>query len=74
LNDDLDDLTLMYMYGFKNGKDSLKDEINKLRAALVEIVEECRNTGYGDPIVMERMIDRIEETACTALEGEKKDD
>ena len=48
-------------------------EIERLRAALLEIVEECRNTGYGDPIVMERMIDRIEETASAAL-GEKTDD
>jgi hypothetical protein len=48
-------------------------EIKRLRAALLEIVEECRNTGYGDPIVMKRMIDRIEETASAAL-GEKTDD
>lgn len=32
--DEQDDLTLVYMYGFKNGKDSLKDEIARLRAAL----------------------------------------
>jgi hypothetical protein len=32
--DEQDDLTLCYMYGFKNGKDSLKDEIERLRAAL----------------------------------------
>ena len=50
------------------------DDIERLRAVLLEIVEECRNTGYGDPTVMERMIDRIEETACAALEWEKKDD
>jgi uncharacterized coiled-coil DUF342 family protein len=50
----------------------LRDEIARLRAALSEIVEECRNTGYGDLTVMERMIDRIEETASAAL-GEKKD-
>ena len=68
--DEQDDLTLCYMYGFKNGKDSLKDEINKLRAALLEIVEECQNNF----IAMDRMIDRIEETACAALEGEKTDD
>jgi hypothetical protein len=47
-------------------------EVEQLRAGLREIVEECRNTGYGDPIVMERMIDRIEETASAAL-GEKAD-
>jgi hypothetical protein len=62
--EELDDLTLVYMYGAKNGRDSMKDEIERLRAALLEIVEECRN----DPIVIE-MIDRIEETARAALEG-----
>jgi uncharacterized small protein (DUF1192 family) len=36
LNDDLDDLTLMYMYGFKNGRDSMKEEIERLRAVLRE--------------------------------------
>jgi len=45
-------------------------EIERLRAALLEIVEECRN----NPIVIDRMIDRIEETARAALEGEKKND
>jgi uncharacterized membrane protein len=48
-------------------------EVERLRAALSEIVEECRNTGYGDPTVMERMIDRIEEIASAAL-GEKVSD
>lgn len=65
-----DDLTLVYMFGYKNGKNSTKNEINRLRAALSEIVEECRN----NPIVIDRMIDRIEETALTALDGEKADD
>ena len=65
-----DDLTLVYMFGYKNGKNSTKNEINRLRAALSEIVEECRN----NPIVIDRMIDRIEETALTALDGEKTDD
>ena len=50
------------------------DKIERLKAALLEIVEECRNTGYGDAIVMERMIDRIEETARVALEGERTND
>ena len=36
MNDDLDDLTLMYMYGFKNGRDSMKEEIERLRAVLRE--------------------------------------
>ena len=72
MKEEQDDLTLVYMFGFRKGQDSMRDEIKQLRAALSEIVEECRNTGYGDPIVMERMIDRIEETASAAL-GEKAD-
>jgi len=35
--EDLDDLTLVYMYGAKNGRDSMKDEIERLRAALRRI-------------------------------------
>ena len=70
MKEEQDDLTLVYMFGYKNGRNSTKDEINRLRAALLEIVEECRN----DPIVLDRMIDRIEETARAALEGEKADD
>ena len=70
MKEEQDDLTLVYMFGYKNGRNSTKDEIGRLRAALLEIVEECRN----DPIVLDRMIDRIEETARAALEGEKADD
>ena len=51
----------------------LVDEIEQLREALSEIVEECRNTGYGDPTVMERMIDRIGETASAAMRGRQND-
>lgn len=64
-----DDLTLVYMFGYKNGKGSMKAENKRLRAALLEIVEECRN----NPIVIDRMIDRIEETARAALGEEKSD-
>ena len=70
MKEEQDDLTLVYMFGYKNGKDSMKAENKRLRAALLEIVEECRN----DPTVIDRMIDRIEETARAALEGEKSDD
>jgi hypothetical protein len=69
MKEEQDDLTLVYMFGFKNGRNSTKDETNRLRAALLEIVEECRN----NLIVIDRMIDRIEETARAALEGEKAD-
>ena len=45
-------------------------ENERLRKALQEIVKECRN----DPIVLDRMIDRIEVTARAALAGDKSDD
>ena len=48
------------------------NEDKRLRGALSEIVEECQNTGYGDPTVMERMIDRIEETASAAMRDKTK--
>ena len=35
--EDLDDLTLVYMYGAKNGRDSMKDDIERLRGALRRI-------------------------------------
>ena len=70
MKEEQDDLTLVYMFGYKNGKDSMKAENERLRAALLEIVEECRN----DPIVLDRMIDRIEDTARAALDGGKSDD
>ena len=35
--EELDDLTLVYMYGAKNGRDSMKDEIERMRDALRRI-------------------------------------
>ena len=35
--EELDDLTLVYMYGAKNGRDSMKEEIDRLREALREL-------------------------------------
>jgi hypothetical protein len=32
--EELDDLTLVYMYGAKNGRDSMKEEIERLRAEI----------------------------------------
>ena len=37
--EELDDLTLVYMYGAKNGRDSMKDEIERLRAALNDVAQ-----------------------------------
>ncbi len=43
-------------------------EIERLRAALEQIVEHCANDGYGNPIVDNRTVDRCEETALLALD------
>jgi hypothetical protein len=40
MTEDLDDLTLVYIYGFKNGEQSMKAEIERLRAALREARED----------------------------------
>ena len=67
--EDLDDLTLVYMYGAKNGRDSMKDEIDRLRAAL-------RTIGYGPPDEGDKLqlLNMFVETARAALkEGEKTD-
>lgn len=42
-----------------------------LREALREIADQCQNTGYGNAIVMERIIDRIESIVIDALKEEK---
>jgi len=67
--EELDDLTLIYMYGFKNGKDSLKDEIERLRDALRRISHAphgkvyCAN-GHEEAVLIAR----------AALEGGKTDE
>ena len=71
-----DDLTLVYMFGYKNGKDSLKDEIERLllieqgAANLCDKCgwrmkfpnEECRNCEHARLVEGERnrMVDRWE--------------
>ena len=62
MKEEQDDLTLVYMFGYKNGKDSMKAEIKRLRAALQRIVD------YG--LVSYADLER----ALAVLEGEKKDD
>jgi hypothetical protein len=59
--EELDDLTLVYMYGAKNGRDSMKDEIDRLRAALREIEWSNDSKWQSD-------------RARAALEGEKTDE
>ena len=68
MTEDLDDLTLVYMYGAKNGRDSMKDEIDRLRAAL-------RTIGYGPPDEGDKLqlLNMFVETARAALEGGKTD-
>ena len=68
MTEELDDLTLVYMYGAKNGRDSMKDEIERLRAAL-------RTIGYGPPDEGDKLqlLNMFVETARAALEGEKTD-
>ena len=59
-----DDLTLVYMFGYKNGKDSMKAENERLRAALLQIAE---TPDHYTPHM-------VRTHARAALEGEKKDD
>jgi len=40
VKEEQDDLTLVYMWGFKRGQESMKDEIARLRAALEDIANE----------------------------------
>lgn len=69
MNDDLDDLTLVYMYGFKNGKDSMKEEIDRLRTVLQEIAD--------GPLDADKsyvsLLHELRSKARAAIEGEKKD-
>ena len=46
MSEELDDLTLVYMYGFKNGKDSLKDEIERLLLIEQGAAEPCDTCGW----------------------------
>ena len=62
MKEEQDDLTLVYMFGYKNGKDSMKVENERLRAALQRIVD------YG--LVSSADLER----ALVVLEGEKADD
>ena len=63
--EDLDDLTLVYMYGAKNGRDSMKDEIDRLREALA-LADAALSGANMNMRVVEKKI-------RAALEGEKTD-
>jgi plasmid stabilization system protein ParE len=64
-----DDLTLVYMFGYKNGKDSMKAENERLRAALRRISHAPHGKMYCADGHEEAVL-----IARVALEGEKKDD
>ena len=68
MKEEQDDLTLVYMFGYKNGQDSMKEEIERLRAAL-------RTIGYGPPDEGDKLqlLNMFVEIARAALEGEKTD-
>jgi len=64
--EELDDLTLVYMYGAKNGRDSMKDEIERLRAALDQLLDDMGEDGLC-------VRQQAKDEARAALEGEKTD-
>ena len=66
--EELDDLTLVYMYGAKNGRDSMKDEIDRLRAELRRIAHAPHGKVYCADGHEEAVL-----IARAALEGEKAD-
>jgi hypothetical protein len=85
--EELDDLTLVYMYGAKNGRDSMKDEIERLRAALEKLIAACdagrRYEKSSGGMTIEAQLARTViygvsasavEDARAALEGEKTND
>lgn len=73
--EELDDLTLVYMYGAKNGRDSMKDEIERLRAAaemaLETLIGCCVSAGGVDD---RKTILEAQDMLRAALEGEASDD
>ena len=72
--EELDDLTLVYMYGAKNGRDSMKNEIDRLRDALQAIAQCPIPARLPGRVELWSLAVRMQETAIAALkEGEKTD-
>jgi hypothetical protein len=72
--EELDDLTLVYMYGAKNGRDSMKNEIDRLRDALQAIAQCPIPARLPGRVELWSLAVQMQETAIAALkEGEKTD-
>jgi hypothetical protein len=72
--EELDDLTLVYMYGAKNGRDSMKNEIDRLRGALQAIAQCPIPARLPGRVELWNLAVQMQETAIAALkEGEKTD-
>ena len=72
--EDLDDLTLVYIYGARNGRDSMKAEIERLRAALQAIAQCPIPARIPGRVELWSLAVQMQETAIAALkEGEKTD-
>ena len=69
MKEEQDDLTLVYMFGYKNGKQIMKDEIERMRDALRRISHAPHGKVYCADGHEEAVL-----IARVALEGEKKDD
>ena len=69
MKEEQDDLTLVYMFGYKNGKDSMKVENDRLRGALQEIEQLSRRKAEGSPNRK-----TIHQIAFHVITGEKTDD
>lgn len=48
-------------------RDALKAEVARLRDALTQCLDYCRNSGRGNALVNDRIYERVEETCCDAL-------
>jgi plasmid stabilization system protein ParE len=67
--EDLDDLTLVYIYGARNGRDSMKDYIERMRDALRRIAHAPHGKVYCADGHEEAVL-----IARAALAGEAFDD
>jgi plasmid stabilization system protein ParE len=69
VREEQDDLTLVYMFGFRKGQDSMKDEIERMRDALRRISHAPRGKVYCADGHEEAVL-----IARAALEGERTND